>query len=201
MRILTSALLLFVLAGAASAQTSPAPSAPSDITVLQSKWNWNTRNPKLDEDPFRANDEYREFERVQKESARLNRQAQKETGVHAKYATRRLVYQDLPRGSLITYTYTAKVKNTGMKTVQAVTWTYIFFDPDTQKEMGRHQHTSKVKIRPGKSEDLVGRSSSPPIQIIDARKAAGVLPDKIDERVVIQQIEYADGSVWQHSPK
>ncbi|HUQ30760.1 MAG TPA: hypothetical protein VM095_01515 [Pyrinomonadaceae bacterium] len=204
MRNLTPVLLLLlVLAGsaAASAQTLPDPSGPSDIAVLKSKWDLNVRNPQLDEDPFRANDEQREFEKVQKEAERLNRQGQRQAGVDAKYPVRKRIYRDLPSGPQVTFIYTVKVQNTGSKIVQAIVWTYAFSDPSTQKEVGRHQHTSKVKIKPGKTEELVGRSASPPIQIIDARKANGALPDQIDERVLIEQIEYTDGSVWQRPSK
>jgi hypothetical protein len=199
MRTLTPVLLVVLLTGVASAQTVDL-SGPPGVTVLQSKWGFNIRNPKLDEDPMRVNDEYREYERVQKETMQLNKSA-RQAGLPAKYAARNLSYQDLPTGAQVTYTYSVKIRNAGEKTVQAVVWTYIFFDPDTQKEIGHHQHTSKVKIRPGKSEELIGSSASPPIQVIDARRATGELPDQISERVLIKQIEYTDGSIWQRSSK
>jgi hypothetical protein len=204
MRNLTSALLLCFMIGAAAAahaQTAPKPSVPPDISVLESKWNWGTLNPALDEDPFRANDQYREDVRNKKEMNRVNQQAAR-AGVNAVYSRpRKLVYEEVPTGPQVNYTYTAKVRNTGAKTVQAIVWTYVFFNLDTQKEVGRHQHTSKEKIRPGKSQNLTGRSASPPVQIIDARKAGSSSSDRIEERIVIQRIEYTDGSVWQQPSK
>jgi hypothetical protein len=189
--------MVFLLAGAASAQNSPAASDPPGVTVVQQSWRSQVRNPQLDEDPFIPNYEYREAMRAQKENIRQTAISLKTTGVAVNNPPRTILRADHPPGLYITYIYSVKVRNAGEKTIRSVVWEYVFFDPDTQVEMGRHQQTSKVKIHPGKSQDLSRSSTSPPAQVVDASKAAKDPAAKLSERVVIHRIEYADGSVWQ----
>lgn len=197
MKTLSPVLMVFLLVGAASAQSPSAVSDPPGVTVLKKNWRSQVRNPALDEDPFLPNYEYREAVRTQKENMRQTAISLKTVGVAVNNPPRTIVRADLPPGLSITYVYSVKIRNTGEKTIQSVVWEYVFFDPDTQKEMGHHQQTSKVKIHSGKSQDLTRRSTSPPAQVVDASKDAKDPASQLSERVVIHRIEYTDGSVWQ----
>lgn len=92
------------------------------------------------------------------------------------------------------YRYKLTVHNTGTKTVKAIDWDYLFLDPETQAEVGRHQFTSEEKIGPGKKKDLQVLTKSPPGGIVSANKYDS---EGTNERVIIVRIEYTDGSVWQ----
>ena len=197
MKTLSPVLMVFLLVGAASAQNPSPLSDPPDVTVLQKNWRSYVRNPKLDEDPFLPNDEHREAVRTQEENRRQTAISLKTTGVAVKNSPRKILRADIPAGFLITYIYNVKVRNTGAKTIRSLVWEYVFFDPTTQKEVGSHQHSSKVKIRSGKSQDVSRRSASPPTQVIDANNTDKELAARLSERVVIHRIEYDDGSVWQ----
>jgi hypothetical protein len=85
------------------------------------------------------------------------------------------------------------MKNTGSKTVARIEWDYFFLHPDTLQEAGHRSFRHDAKIRPGKEVELSGQTSSPPIRVIDATKPVQV---RYAEKIVIQRIEYADGSVW-----
>src|SRR6478735_921794 len=69
MKILSSALVLFLIAVSTSAQTS---SASPDVTVLQNKWRIDLYNPALDKDPLAASKEHRQEEIQQQAAAREN---------------------------------------------------------------------------------------------------------------------------------
>ena len=197
MKTLSPVLMVLLLAGAASAQTPSAATDPPNVTVLQKNWRSQVRNPVLDEDPFIPNYEYREAVRTQKENMRTTAITLKTMGVAVNNPPPKILRVDAPPGLIITYIYSVKLRNNDEKTIRSVVWEYIFFDPDTQIEMGHHQQTSKVKIHPGKSKDLSRSSTNPPAQVIDASKAAKDPAARLSERVVIHRIEYTDGSVWQ----
>ncbi|MBV9927698.1 MAG: hypothetical protein JOZ96_21950 [Acidobacteria bacterium] len=198
-------LLFLLLTGAASAQaqmTAPAAAttntAPPDLVVLQKKWQSFSRNPALDQDPFDANDDFADTQRAQ----RVNDQMNKMRGRGAEAleppppSTKR--NKDTPHSEVIkTYVYRAKVKNTGAKTICVIDWGYNFLDPDTQQELGQHLYTTKVKIRPGHEDELVGRSAKPQTATISAKSAG----KELGEQVVIYRVEYEDGSVWQPPPQ
>jgi hypothetical protein len=108
---------------------------------------------------------------------------------------RNLPAQSDPDIAKVHYLYEAKIKNNGAKTIRGIDWTFLLFDPETQTEVGRCRFTSKVNVRGGKAASLVARSRTPLTQVVQAK--ASSKSEKPVERVVIDRIEYDDGSVWQ----
>jgi hypothetical protein len=102
-----------------------------------------------------------------------------------------------PRGLSITYIYEVKVRNTGAKEIRTLTWEYEFSEPGTERVVGRLRMVSNVSIGPGKTRNVVVRTTSSPTGTIDATKAGKKPQDQYSERVVIKAVRYADGSVWQ----
>jgi hypothetical protein len=196
MRVISLLLLLFLTGVYAPAQDlSTATDAPG-IVVLEKKWRSEVRNPALEEDPLKVNEEQREQERAA-------RQNQADNVIRARLGLPALP-PPLPRPSTrpamgkptVEYVYQAKIKNTGTKAISRLVWEYVFFDPATQREVGRRRYESKVKIRPGKTESLTARSSSPPTGTVDAAQAGKKMKELYTEKVLIERIEYADGSFW-----
>jgi hypothetical protein len=77
-----------------------------------------------------------------------------------------------------------------------VSWDYVFLDPETKQEMGRHHFTSKTNIQPGGVQTMTSKLISPPTGAVDARTAAKKTSDLYTEQIVIRKIEFVDGSVW-----
>ncbi|MFL6257890.1 MAG: hypothetical protein ACJ74T_23015 [Pyrinomonadaceae bacterium] len=198
-----SLFFLFLLGAlAASAQTpattTPPPAAPPDLVVLQKKWHTYVRNPALDEDPFSANDEFADAQRQQKINEIQNKiRGKGGEQIEPTPPPIKKSKDDPPSGVVTTYVYRAKVKNTGAKTIRAIDWGYNFLDPETQQELGRHLYSTKVKIRPGQDNELVGRSAKPQTSTINVKNAG----KELSEQVVIYRVEYDDGSVWQPPPQ
>lgn len=198
MKTAVSLLFLFVLCAppSARAQTpTPAatPAAPPDLVVLQKKWNSVTRNPALDADPFDANEEFEDSRQAQRINEIRNtiRARGNEAREPPPANTNKINSPDSKQ--VVTYVYRAKVKNTGAKTIRLIEWGYTFHDPETRQELGRHLYTAKVKLRPGKDDELIGRSAKPQTATVSVKNAGKAL----GEQVVIYRVEYDDGSVWQ----
>ena len=194
-------VILSLLGAAAAAAQAPAAAAPAtaaappDLVVLQKKWQTFTRNPALDQDPFAANDDFADAQRQQRINDLQNKirgrgaEALEPPVPRAKDAKK----ESPQMGTLTTYVYRAKVKNTGAKTIRVIDWGYTFLDPDTQQELGRHLYTAKVKLRPGQDDELVGRSAKPQTSTVNVKSAG----KSLGEQVVIYRVEYDDGTVWQ----
>ena len=197
MKILYPGLLLvFLAAGIAGQSPVELPAAP-DIELLENKWRVEIRNPLLDEDPFRANNESRQSELDRKETSRLN-DARTRQGRPALQTPARIRSNDpTPRDPWATYFYEVKIKNKGEKKIREIAWDYVFFEPETQKEVGRRQFISKDDIDSGKTKTLLIRTSLPPTNTVDASKSAKKSRRQYSEQIVIYSIEYADGTVWQ----
>ena len=196
-------ILCAVLLGSviASAQTSSSVSDPPDIVVLQKNWRPYVRNAALDADPFSANTEFTDALRAQRVNDIQNAVRARGSESREPPPPRRNKGQAVSSQPTATYVYQVKIKNTGTKTIRVVDWGYIFADRETQEELGRHRYSNKVKMRPGQNTDLVGRTTSPPTFVVNAKNTGQESSKQPSEQVVIYRIEYDDGTVWQSPVK
>jgi hypothetical protein len=197
MKVLSVVLLALSLQALALAQESTAPSTPPDVEIVSKNWRREVIHAKIDEDPFKANDQQRDIEREQKIATIYNEtKAKNQKPIRPETPDSAQPTVEMPKDVKATYFYQAKIKNTGSKTIKSVDWMYLFLDTETKEEVSRFQTVSKVKINPGKSADLSMQVQTPPTNLIDATKAT---KDKTQfiEQVLISRIEYSDGSVWQ----
>jgi len=94
------------------------------------------------------------------------------------------------------FAYKLTLRNLGLKTLSIVEWEYIFMDPETRAEVGRHQFLSEGKISPGERKTLVAYSTSPPARVMSVRMLARPEAERFSEKVTITRVTYKDGSVW-----
>lgn len=95
------------------------------------------------------------------------------------------------------YHYRVTIENKGRKTIQAIHWDYVFSDPETGAESDRHQFYNREKIGPGKKKELSTFDFSPPTRTVNANEADKKIDSQFKSSIVINRIEYTDGSIWQ----
>jgi hypothetical protein len=93
------------------------------------------------------------------------------------------------------FAYYIKVQNTITKTVEAVFWEYRFQDPSNPDSLSRRQFLCGVELGTGKSKELEGFSRSGPSDVVDVKTLNSGAP--FQESILINRIEYTDGTVWQ----
>lgn len=110
-----------------------------------------------------------------------------------------LVSRDYPAGVRgIYYKFTASIRNTGSKTIEAVEWAYVFY-PKDRREPIAYVFATRANIPPGKDKNLTDQMLS----MVNSQ-ANSKLPTKdnrelFEERVVLLRLDYTDGSSWQTS--
>jgi len=92
------------------------------------------------------------------------------------------------------YRYRVNLKNTGIRVVKAVIWDYQASDTDQFTDSTHRLFRCIAKIKPNQSERIDGYSILPPTRVISASETKS-----FSERVIINRIEYADGTSWQRS--
>jgi hypothetical protein len=90
------------------------------------------------------------------------------------------------------YAYEAKVKNTGDKSIRAITWDYVFTDADSHKEVDRRRFHSAVSIDPRKTKKLEGYTRSAPTATVSANGLQ-------TEQVIVECLVFSDGSTWRRA--
>jgi hypothetical protein len=95
------------------------------------------------------------------------------------------------------FSYRAKIQNASNKVVEIVFWEYQFKEKANPERVGRRQFLCAVNIKPDKEKELLGFSLSGPSNVISVDSLANKSGNLFDEKVVINRVEYADGSIWQ----
>lgn len=95
------------------------------------------------------------------------------------------------------FAYRIKVENSATKVVEIVFWEYQFHDPADPALVSRHQFLCGVNIAAKKSKDLEGFSLSGPADVVNVSTLANNTGSPFKENVLINRVEYSDGSMWE----
>ena len=95
------------------------------------------------------------------------------------------------------FTYEVKFKNLETKQAKTVFWEYQFKDSANTENTSHRRFVCGVKIKPGKDELVQVFSTIGPFSVIDLKSLKEGSGRQFDESIIIDRIEYEDGSVWQ----
>jgi hypothetical protein len=92
------------------------------------------------------------------------------------------------------FLYEVEFQNTGDKTIKVIKYDYVFIDPNSQQVVSSHQFQMENKLSRGKTRKSSHFSTTPPTRVVSAASPAG---NAFIEKVIINRIEYSDGTVWE----
>ena len=95
------------------------------------------------------------------------------------------------------FSYRIKLRNSSAKVIEVIFWEYQFTESSDLAKLTRRQFLCGVNIKPRKEKELQAFSLYGPSGVISAESLAGPSGNTYQERVVINRVEYADGSIWQ----
>jgi len=95
------------------------------------------------------------------------------------------------------FAYKVKVQNSGEKVIEIVFFEYQFTEAAAPANVTRRQFLCGVNIKPGKEKELSAFSLSGPSDVVSVESLGNKSGSLFQERVVINRVEYSDGSIWQ----
>jgi hypothetical protein len=95
------------------------------------------------------------------------------------------------------YAYRVKVQNAAQKAVEVLFWEYQFEETANPSNLTRRQFLCGAQIKGGKEKELQAFGGSGPAGSVSAESLANSAASPFAERVVVNRVEYADGSIWQ----
>jgi hypothetical protein len=206
MKILLLLPLLFVFGSPAQNPKS----SPDDclVTVLRFKWSRTRQTGKTsDPAPTAPATPAPEMSSINKNFARQARMNDprgardpNEDTIDGRSAALEKIVQEAraPKSkSVDTFSYLVKVQNASRKAIEILFWEYQFIDPSNPANVSRRQFLCGVNIKPDKEKELQAFRFSGPSDIVSLGELANAGGKEFRERVVINRVEYADGSVWQ----
>ena len=202
----TIVMLLLVMAMSVASQAQQVtldPQGPSDVAIVKFTWGKEFL-PGWENNQFGHSIETPDARRERLENERRIQQA-RNTGNKVELTKRESAAKMLedarsPKNTERLrdgYRYEVQITNTGAKTIKLIDWDYIFLDPDTLKEVARHQFTSDDTIKPGKSKKISVFYLIPPVKTVSVKMLSKKNMANFKEQVVLMRIQYSDGSVWQ----
>ena len=202
MKLLFVFPILFGLLIPYQTTNSPAESAP--LAVVNFKWSRARRNVEAQQNegtvPARAMiPQNRNFAR----NARINdpqgvRDPNADTLDGRSAAMEKSVQESRTAKPKATdgFAYKIKVQNAAKKAIEIIFWEYQFHDPADSSLVARRQFLCGVNIPGEKSKELEGFSLSGP-GVVNVSTLANKTENLFKELVLINRIEYSDGSIWQ----
>jgi hypothetical protein len=94
------------------------------------------------------------------------------------------------------FVYKTKIKNNHTSPIVQIDWDYVFFERDTENEVGRQQFTSDENIGAGKTKELTVTTTSPPTKTVSVTSLNLEERDRFTEKIVLVSVKYADGRIW-----
>jgi hypothetical protein len=95
------------------------------------------------------------------------------------------------------FTYRVKVHNASPKVIEILFWEYQFIDPADPATAARRQFLCGVNIKPDKEKEIQAFSVSGPSDVVSVASLANKSANPFQEKVVINRVEFADGTIWQ----
>lgn len=173
-----------------------APQEPSGVEVLKSSWSkirigW-------ERDPFGGPlENWEEMRSRARNERRIAQGGGDRAKREAKADEANIAKQREKPASRYYFIYKAKLKNNNTAAITQLDWDHVFYERDTQNEVGRQEFTSDEHIAPGKTKELTVTVTSPPTRTVSITSLNLEERDRFTEKIVLLRVKYADGRVWQ----
>ena len=95
------------------------------------------------------------------------------------------------------FAYRVKIRNSSAKVIEVLFWEYQFKETSNPASVTRRQFLCGVSIKPDKEKELKAFSTFGPGDVISVGSLANRSGSFFEESVVINRVEYADGTIWQ----
>lgn len=95
------------------------------------------------------------------------------------------------------FTYQTKVQNNSAKPVAVVFWEYQFREKGNPAILSRRQFVCLAKVKPSKTRDFEIFTLAAPSSVVSVKTLSKKSEPTFDEAVIINRVEFEDGSHWQ----
>ena len=95
------------------------------------------------------------------------------------------------------FAYKIKLQNPTSQVADILFFEYQFIDRTNPQNVTRRQFLCAANIKAGKEKEIQAFSLAGPSEVVNVQTLANNSANPFDEKVVINRVEYADGSIWQ----
>lgn len=202
----TLLLLPLFIALVSQGQSGPVTTDGSPVVVLSLKWS-KSRQTIVNPDNDRATPAKsamlpanRNFERNRRVNDQAGVRDPNADTLDGRSAALEKITQDArsPTSTPVDgFLYQVKVRNASTKAIEVLFWEYRFKERSNPTNSVSRQFLCGANLKPDKETELKVFSVSGPSSLISVGSLENKSKNLFDEQVVINRVEYADGTVWQ----
>lgn len=197
-------LTLFFILGFSAQNQSPIVSGDvSPVTVQSFKWFKDRQSlpqGEVDSAPARAMiPQNKNFERNRRANTSPGERDPNLDTLDGRSAALEKAVQDARAPKPVDgFAYRAKIHNASPRSIEIIFWEYQFRRPNDPVPLLRRQFLCGISVKPQKDKELQAFSLLGPQDVVSVDKLAKKATSEEEaEKVVINRIEFADGSIWQ----
>lgn len=196
-------ILLLLISGSLSGQVT---TEDSPVEVLSSKWSrFRQKVEKSDSQTTGralpvANRANRNFERNRRVNDPVGTPDPNADTIEGRSAALEKNVQESrsPKSGFVDgFMYQAKIRNGGKSAVEVVFWEYQFKERANPANVTSRHFLCGVNIKSGKDHELSIFSTFSPGGVIGANGLEDKSGKLFEEKILINRVEYADGTIWQ----
>jgi len=102
-----------------------------------------------------------------------------------------------PPKTIDAYSYKIKLQNPTSQAVDILFWEYQFIERSNPQNVTRRQFLCVANLKPGQQKEIQALSLNGPTDVVNVESLANNAANPFDEKIVVNRIEYGDGSIWQ----
>jgi hypothetical protein len=102
-----------------------------------------------------------------------------------------------PPKTIDAYSYKIKVQNPTSQAVDILFWEYQFIDRSDPQNVTRRQFLCVANLKAGQQKEIQALSLNGPTDVVNIESLSKNAANPFGEKIVINRIEYSDGSIWQ----
>jgi hypothetical protein len=178
----------------------------SSIEVLGSKWSKSSRKPEKSDNPATispqpamtsANKNFERNRRVNDPVGAPDPNAESIDGRSAALEKNVQESRSAKATSTDGFMYEVKIRNAGTNTIEILFWEYQFTERANPANIMSRQFLCGLKIKPEKEKELKVFSTFSPGSLLSADSLDNKSESHFEEKILINRVEYADGTIWQ----
>jgi len=190
-------LLLAVLPG----QSAPLSDQDSPVAVVSFDWSKSRKVPQkadVPTAPIQPVTQNRTYERQRRAQAPAGERDPNDDTVERRSAALDSIIQDSRSGKPVDgFLFRVKLRNAGTKVIQSLIWEYQFTEVLNPANVSSRQFLCGAALKPEQSAEFRVFSTHGPGGVINVASLANKSHDLFKETVLIDLIEFTDGSLWQ----
>lgn len=206
--LLLTAFLTIIFSQIVCARQSPPVTAGSPVVVVSAKWSkFRQRVEKKDNQPsvtpqaamIPVNKNFERTRRINDQVGTIDPNTQTIDGRSAQMQKNVDEARSPKSADVDGFLYQLKIRDAGKSAIEILYWEYQFTEKANPANVSSRQFLCGISVKPNKEKEFSVFTTASPSDVVSAISINDNSADLFDEKILINRVEFADGTYWQRN--